>query len=156
MPILLLFPVWFPIALLGSFPFPPLSILSWLASTSLLLLISAFLCFYYSLNSPPHALNKLYSILYHCVAGPWGGGKGCLGTGLTRHPFPPHLTTPLQNISFTSLSFHNHNTHPKGICSSSPMPWMFACLTVLYPSHVFSNTPVPAGLLRASSITPLT
>jgi hypothetical protein len=25
--------------------------------------LSAFLCLYYSLNSPPHALNKLYSIL---------------------------------------------------------------------------------------------
>jgi hypothetical protein len=30
-------------------------------------------CLYYSLNFPPHALNKLYSILYHCVAGLLGG-----------------------------------------------------------------------------------
>jgi hypothetical protein len=37
------------------------------------LFLSAFLCLYYPLNSPPHALNKLYSILYHTVAGPSGG-----------------------------------------------------------------------------------
>ena len=36
----------------------------------LLSLLSAFLCLYYPLNSPPHALNKLYSILYHCVLVP--------------------------------------------------------------------------------------
>ena len=35
--------------------------------------LSAFLCLYYPLNSPPHALNKLYSILYHQVAGLSGG-----------------------------------------------------------------------------------
>ena len=35
--------------------------------------LSAFLCLYYPLNSLPHALNKLYSILYRCVAGPSGG-----------------------------------------------------------------------------------
>jgi hypothetical protein len=35
------------------------------------LLLSAFLCLYYPLNSP-HALNKLYSLLYHPVAGPSG------------------------------------------------------------------------------------
>ena len=31
------------------------------------LLLSAFLCLYYPLKPPPHALNKLYSILYHRV-----------------------------------------------------------------------------------------
>ena len=36
------------------------------------LLFSASLCFYYSLNSPPHALNKVYSIPYLCVSGPSG------------------------------------------------------------------------------------
>jgi hypothetical protein len=55
--------------------------------------LSAFLCLYYPLNSPPHAPNKLYSILY-CVAGP-SGGRGCLSMGPLRHPLPnPHFTTP--------------------------------------------------------------
>ena len=45
-------------------PFPHLSTWSWPASTSLL---SPFLCLYYPLNSPPHTLNKLYSILYHSI-----------------------------------------------------------------------------------------
>jgi hypothetical protein len=53
-------------------PFPSLSPWSWLASTSLLNL-SVFLCLCYLLNSPAHALNKLCSILYHCVAGSSGG-----------------------------------------------------------------------------------
>jgi hypothetical protein len=33
------------------------------------LFLYAFLCLCYPLNSPPHALNNLYSMLYHCVAG---------------------------------------------------------------------------------------
>jgi len=61
------------------FPFPcPFSTCSWSASTPLLSPfpppLSAFLCLYYLLISPPHALNKLYSILYHHVAGHLGEG----------------------------------------------------------------------------------
>jgi hypothetical protein len=44
-----------------------------LYSSTSLLFLSAFLCLYYPLNSPPHALNKLYSILYHCVSCPSRG-----------------------------------------------------------------------------------
>jgi hypothetical protein len=44
-------------------PFPAPSTCSWPASSSLFSL-SAFLCLYYPLDSPPPALNKLYSILY--------------------------------------------------------------------------------------------
>ena len=55
-------------------PLPPLSTCSWPVSTSLFLCsVSAFLCLYYPLSSPPHVPNKLYSILYNHVAGPSGG-----------------------------------------------------------------------------------
>ena len=37
------------------------------------LLLSAFLCLYYSLNSPPHALNKLYTVP-SCTWSLRGGG----------------------------------------------------------------------------------
>ena len=47
-------------------PFPPLSMCSQPASTSLL---SAFLCLSYPLSSPSRVLNKRYSILHQCVAG---------------------------------------------------------------------------------------
>ena len=69
---------------LALFPSPSLpyslSSLS-MASTSLL---SPSLCLYYPVDSPPHALNKLWSLR----------GKGCLGMGPLRHPLPPYLTTP--------------------------------------------------------------
>jgi hypothetical protein len=29
--------------------------------------LSSFLCLYYPLNSPPHALNKLYTTLYYTI-----------------------------------------------------------------------------------------
>jgi hypothetical protein len=51
------FPLYLPI------PFTPLSMWSGLASALHSLLLSVFLCLYYSLNSPPHNLNKFYSIL---------------------------------------------------------------------------------------------
>jgi hypothetical protein len=53
----------------------------------LVLLLSAFLCLYYSLNSPPHALNKLYSILVP-------QGEGMPWHGPPRHLLPPHFTIP--------------------------------------------------------------
>jgi hypothetical protein len=63
----------------------------------------AFLCLYHPLNFPPHVLNKLYSILYHRVAGPSverdASAWACRGT-----LFPPHHTTPLPNISLASLA----------------------------------------------------
>jgi hypothetical protein len=45
------------------------------------LLLSAFLCLYYSLNSPPHALNKLCSILY-------SQEEGMPRHGPMRYPLP--------------------------------------------------------------------
>jgi hypothetical protein len=46
--------------------------------------LSAFLCLYCPLNSPPHATYKLYSIQYCSVAGPSGGRDAsawaCRGT----------------------------------------------------------------------------
>jgi hypothetical protein len=69
-----------------------LSMCSWPASTSLLSL-SAFLYLYYLLNSPPYALNKLYSILYCHVATPSGGRDASAWAGRGT-PFPhtsPHI-----------------------------------------------------------------
>jgi hypothetical protein len=72
-----LLPTCFSLALLDSSfspSLPPLSMCSWPWPTSTSLpLLSAFLCLYYPLNSSPHALTKLYAILYHHVAGPSGG-----------------------------------------------------------------------------------
>jgi hypothetical protein len=53
--------------------YPPFTC-SWLASTSLFLPLSPLLCLYYLLNFPRHALNKLYSILYHLWLVPQGEG----------------------------------------------------------------------------------
>ena len=67
--------------------------------------LSAFLCFHYLPKLPSHALNKLYSILCRCVAGPLG--KGCLGMGPLRHPYP-HTT--VYHILLASFSFYDHHT----------------------------------------------
>jgi hypothetical protein len=53
-----------------SFPFPPPCAHGW---PLLLYFLPSLLCLYYPLKSPPYTLNKLYSILYHHVAGPSGG-----------------------------------------------------------------------------------
>jgi hypothetical protein len=45
------------------------------------------------LTSFPHALNKVYFILYCPVAGP-SGGMDISAMGSQRHPLPPHLTEP--------------------------------------------------------------
>jgi hypothetical protein len=50
------------------------------------LLLSAFLCFYY-FNSPPHALNKLYCVLYLCVSG-LSRGRDASAWALWGTPFP--------------------------------------------------------------------
>ena len=59
------------------------------------LLLSAFLCLCYSVNSPPHALNKLYSILYYTGV--------CLVPQMEGMPWhgpaeAPPSPTPHQNI----------------------------------------------------------
>ena len=72
--------------------------------------LSAFLCLYYPLNSPPHALNKLYSILYCHVAGP-SGGKTCLDMGLLRHLPSSYLITP------------PHRTYPPPLSSYKDIMW---------------------------------
>jgi hypothetical protein len=71
------------------------------------LLLSAFLCLCYSLNSPPHALNKFYSIL--CYTGVWVWslmGKGYLGMALLRHPLLPHPTRTYLNSFLFLWSQH--------------------------------------------------
>ena len=88
----------------------PLSLHVLMASlySSTSLSFSAFLCLYYPLNSLPHALNKLYSILYHCVAGPSGGKDAsawaCRGTPC------PHTSPHLQEHN-PSLFFYKHNNN---------------------------------------------
>ena len=71
------------------------------------LLLSAFLCLYYSLNSPPPALNKLYSILYSPVTGPSGRRDG-LTWAPPRHPLPH--TPPARTYLYSSFSFYDHNS----------------------------------------------
>lgn len=69
-------------------------------------LLSAFLWLYYSLYSPPHARNKLYSILYCGVAGPSGGGDAlawaCGGTPLP-HTLLEHILIALSLYMITTL-----------------------------------------------------
>ena len=55
------------------------------------LLLSAFLCLYYSLNSPPHALSRLFYTVPSCG---WSlRGKGCLGMVPLRYPLLPQPIT---------------------------------------------------------------
>jgi hypothetical protein len=63
------------------------------------LLLSAFFCLCYPFNSPPHALNKLYSILYLCVSGP--SEEGMPWHGPAEEPPSPTLR---QNIILIALS----------------------------------------------------
>jgi hypothetical protein len=55
--------------------------------------LSAFLCLYYPLKFPPHALNKLCSILYHCVADPYGKGMPWQGPAETLPSPTSHHTS---------------------------------------------------------------
>jgi hypothetical protein len=95
---------------------------SWPASILLLpitlLPLSAFLCLYYPFNSPPHALNKLYSILYHHVAGhsvgrdalTWAGG----GTPLpytSSHLHRPYSPLSLSFFKYINTCRQNKNRH---------------------------------------------
>jgi hypothetical protein len=101
---------------LSSCPFP-LYRRSWPASTPLILYLltlslslslSLSLCLSLSLLSsqlPSPCLNKLYSILYLCVACPLGG-RDASAWGLRRHSLPPHLTIPPPNTFFLSLPFY--------------------------------------------------
>ena len=86
----------------------PLLLLSSHAHGQLLLLyslpLSAFLCLYYPLNSLPHALNQLSSILYHCVAGP-SGGRDTSAWAHRGTPFP-HTGLYLHQTYSLSLSFY--------------------------------------------------
>ena len=68
---------------LFSIPLPLL--FSHVPGQSLLSSPSPFLTLHSILNSPPHAINKLYTILYQ----PYGWylrGKGCLRMGLQKQP----------------------------------------------------------------------
>ena len=94
-----------------SLPCPPLRLHLLMAGlySSYLLSLSAFLCLYYPLNSPPHALNRLFYTVPLCD---WFlRGKACLSMSPQRQLLPPYLTTPPQNISLLSLSFYKHITH---------------------------------------------
>ena len=82
----------------------PLSMCSWPTSTPLRSL-SLFLTLCLSLNSPCHALNKLYSILYCHVAGTSGGRDASAWTGRGT-PFPPPFRSSTKHIpGFSLLSF---------------------------------------------------
>jgi hypothetical protein len=79
-------------------PVPPLSTWSWLANTSLLSLSFCLsFCLYYPLNSPPHALNKLYSILYVMCLVPQVGGMPWHGPA-EAPPSPTPHHTPIEHI----------------------------------------------------------
>jgi hypothetical protein len=65
--------------------------------------LSAFPCLYYSLNSPPHALNKLYSMLY-CVAGP-SGWRDSLEWAQRGTPFPHTSPHPIDHILISLYLF---------------------------------------------------
>jgi hypothetical protein len=83
-----------------SSPLSPLSLfLSAHGRPLLLYSLSAFLCLYYPLNSPSHALNKPYSILYRHVDAPSGGRDFSAETPL--FPTPHHTSieyNPLSSI----------------------------------------------------------
>ena len=64
-------------------------------------LLSVFLCLSYPLNSSPHALNKLYSILYHHVAGLSGGRDA---SALVHRD--SSFSHTHQTYSYTSFSFY--------------------------------------------------
>ena len=64
--------------------------------------LSAFLCLYYPLNSPPYAPNKLYSILYRPVADPSEEAIPWHGPVETSPFLIPHHT-PIEHTSFLFL-----------------------------------------------------
>jgi hypothetical protein len=117
-----------PLTPLFLIPFTPLSTWSWLASTSLLC-PSFYLC--YPLNSPPHVLYKLYSILYHCVTGssgewmPWHGpseASPCPHTQIEcillffnvsffKYFYYIFSSITFSMYSYSSFSFYDHNNH---------------------------------------------
>jgi hypothetical protein len=93
-----------------SLPPPPPSLFtfSWSASTPLSACLSVTLsllfCLYSLFNFPPHALNKLYSILYPSY-GWYLRGKGCLSIGLQKHPFHLSIQHLYQTDPRLCLSF---------------------------------------------------
>ena len=68
-------------------------------SLSLSLSLSAFLCLF-SLNSPPHALNKLYSCGWSL------GGRDASAWPPQSHPLSLHLTAHPPSTFLISLSFY--------------------------------------------------
>jgi hypothetical protein len=66
--------------------------------------LSAFLCLFYPLNSSPHALNKLYFILYRPVTGP-SEEKDALAWVHWDTPFPHTSLHPHRTYSCFPLSF---------------------------------------------------
>jgi hypothetical protein len=88
--------------------FLPLSLSCYLSHTSSLSL-SAFLCLYYPLNSPPYALNKLYSMLYHSMTGP-SKGRDVSAWAHRGTPFShtiPHLHQTYPWLLYLFLIKHN-------------------------------------------------
>lgn len=102
--LLLLFCSCLPAPTLIPFPNPHVLMAGLYSSTPLLL----SLLLYYPLNSPPHALNKLYSILYSHVAGLSGGRDA----SAWAHRGTPFLQTSpdLHRTYPPPLSFYKHIT----------------------------------------------
>jgi hypothetical protein len=93
---------------------PPPRSLSLSLPLSLSLSLSLFLSLYYPLNSPPYALNKVYSILY-CVAS-LSGGRDASAWACRGTPFSHTLPHLHQIYPFSPYLSIKHNTHHP--CSS--------------------------------------
>ena len=118
------------------------------------LLLSAFLCLYNPLSSPPHALNKLYSILYLCVAGSSEEG-GALAWALPGTPFPHASLHPHGAYINIPLSFYDHNSvyvyigmyvsmcEVVGACLASPIHPVCLCMCESLSLLSFSFFPFP-------------
>lgn len=121
---------WVSLLSMGGLDFPllPFSTWSWTLSTSL------SLCLYYSLNSPPHALNKLF----HTIPSfDWSlREKGCP----LRHPLPYTSPHPHRTYSYTHLSFYNHNRYIPNI-HFLPASYNTLSLLCLSLRHLSSSPP---------------
>lgn len=100
--------------------------------------LSAFLYPNYPLNSSPHALDKLYTILYCPVAGSSGEGMSQHGPAeAPLSPIPHH--TSIEHIPL-SLSFHKHiiNNQTQVFCDSVKVLKWFR----IRPSGVLCACPI--------------